>query len=423
VPTIRRSPAISILLMLVLVTLVAGCRTAPSGPDPAEAPASAPPRLVLVVAIDQGIPERLDARLSGGLGRLAREGRVFEDAAHAHARTETCPGHVVMMTGVHPGRAGIPGNRFIVNGTREVRYCVQDDGPAGRLLTASDEIDPSVLDAQVAKSGKGRSPGQLRVDALGDWMKARWPDAKVYAVSAKDRASIALGGQRPDAAYWLDRGGSGAFTTSRYYREALPEWVRAWSRDRVLEGLPAEWDYRDLAFEAPIREDDYPHESERFSRTAPHPLVPPDSPQPSLSPVEASPYLDTKTVEFATELVRREGLGDDDVPDLLGVSLSATDIVGHHYGPYSQEAWSAILALDADLGALIDALERRVGEGRLLVALTSDHGVLPIPEWFEAHGDGGASCPVPGGARTSTVRSPETWPARRRSWFAMTQVV
>lgn len=376
------------------LTFQPGCRATPEA-RPALPPA--PPRLVVVIAIDQLIPKRLDPALPGGLGRLAREGRVFADAAHVHARTETCPGHVVMLTGRHPGHAGIPGNRFIVNGTLEVRYCVQDDGPAGRLLAASGEIDPSVLDARLATPGEGRSPVQIEADSLGDWMKARWPDARVFSVSAKDRAAIALGGHRPDAAYWLDRSGSGAFTTSAYYLEALPEWVAAWTRARVFEGLAATWGYDGVQFGPEIREDDYPFESPRFSRTAPHPLVDLAAPVPSIAPVEASPQLDARTLAFTRELVEREGLGLDEVPDLLAVSLSGTDLVGHHYGPYSREAWASLVALDADLGAWLQELEARTGPGGLLVVLSSDHGVLPVPEWRQSHDEAGPTCPVAGG--------------------------
>ncbi len=390
----RRAGALGCLLVLVAALLAAGCRTRSEGGE------ERPPRLVVVIAIDQGIPERLDPSLPGGLGRLAREGRVFTDAAHEHARTETCPGHVVMLTGMQPGRAGIPGNRFIVNGTREVRYCVQEDGPDGRLLVYEDgfDVQGGAADAPHATPpGAGRSPRQIRADALGDWMKTRWPEAKVFSVSAKDRAAIALGGQAPDAAYWLDRSGSGAFTTSRYYMPSLPVWVSTWARVRVLQGLPADWDYRQLEFPPTIREDDDPYESDRFSRVAPHPVVSSDPEQRSLGPVEVSPWLDTKTLDFALELAEREGLGSDATPDLLAVSLSGTDIIGHHYGPYSQEAWAAIRRLDDDLDGFIREMKRRAGRDELLVVLSSDHGVLPVPEHWARYGGEDAPCPIEGG--------------------------
>lgn len=380
-----------------LLELGIGCRSTPADLDPGRPL----PRLVLVIAVDQLIPERLDPALPGGLGRIAREGRVFTDVAHAHAFTETCPGHAVMLTGVHPGRAGIPGNSFIAAdaaaaGRLEVRYCVQDDGPEGALLTPGMEPGSPALDAAL-EAGSGRSPRQLRATTLGDWMKSHWPKSRVFAVSGKDRAAIALGGQRPDAAYWLDRSGSGAFTTSRYYRDALPRWVQAWTRDRVLAGVPAVWDYGRTTFPAPIREDDYAFESDRFGRTAPHPLAADGATQRSLAAVEVSPYLDLRTLAFAEDLVAQEALGADETPDLLALSLSATDLVGHHYGPFSREAWAALIALDAELAGILQRLEARVGEGRLLVALSSDHGVLPIPEWWQTHGGSRAPCPVAGG--------------------------
>lgn len=396
-PVSRRACAAPAALLFAALagSLAAGCSTSPRpAPDPRP---DTPPRLVLVISVDQLIPSRLDPTLPGGLGRLAREGRVFAEAAHAHAGTETCPGHVVMLTGLQPGRAGIPGNRFIVNGTRDVRYCVQDDAADGRLLTLSNEVDPGVLDARVSMPGGGRSPRQIGGDALGDWMKARWPRARVFSVSGKDRAAIALGGQHPDAAYWLDRSGSGSFTTSAYYLDALPEWVAAWTRARVLEGLPATWSYGGVTFGPEIRQDDYEYESPRFSRTAPHPLIDPDAAAQSVSALEASPYLDDRTLAFTQELIEREELGLDDVPDLLAVSFSATDLVGHHYGPYSQEAWASLAALDADIGRLLEELEARTGPGGLLVVLSSDHGVLPIPEWRQSHDDAGPTCPVEGG--------------------------
>lgn len=397
--SVRLIPAV--LISFVLAGLV-GCQRRPD----ARAPDGLMPRLVLVIVVDQLIPEHLDPDLPGGIGRLAREGRVFTDAAHAHAFTETCPGHAVILTGVHPGRAGIPGNRFIAHadsdeGVPEVRYCVQDDGPEGVLFSPAARVDPRMLDASVA-SGTGRSPKHLRVDALGDWFKSSWPAARVFSVSAKDRAAITLGGQSPDAAYWLDRSGSGSFTTSRYYTEALPGWVQAWTRDRVLTGVPAFWDYGALEFGPGMREDDYVYESDRFERISPHPLRLTDASGPSLAPLEASPFLDARTLAFAKDLVAMEDLGRDETPDLLAISLSATDIVGHHYGPESREAWASLIALDAELGDFIQGLEERVGRRRLLVVLSSDHGVLPIPEWWQTHGGASAPCPVEGG-RVSPV--------------------
>lgn len=353
--------------------------------------------LVLLIAVDQLRPDRLDASMPGGLGRLAREGRVYNDAALEHAMTETCPGHVVMLTGLHPARTGIPANTFIdVSAGRRV-YCVEDSA-----------ADAAVL-AQDADA-EGRSPRNLWVPTLGDWMKAADPRSRVYAVAGKDRSAITLGGQRPDGAYWFRRGEPPSFTTSRYYRSALPDWVRAWNgadppRDGFLAALPERWEHAPGT--AGRRVDDFHGESERFERTSPHPVHGSDFEEFG-EQLYFSPFLDEATLDFALDLAEREHLGEGEAPDLLAVGLSATDLVGHLYGPYSRESADALARLDAGLGEFLTALEDRVGEGRILIALTADHGVLPLPEWLEAEGRNRCSAPEP--------RTGIKWLALRLYW-------
>ena len=131
-----------------------------------------------------------------------------------------------------------------------------------------------------------------------------------------------------------------------------------------------------------------------MGRTSGHPLSG-KSPAERATRLSFSPYLDTVTLDFARALIRAESVGRGPAPDLLAVSLSATDLIGHLYGPHSHEAHDALARLDADLGRFLGELEQRFGRDGLLVALTSDHGVLPLPEWLEAQGE--ARCPVPGG--------------------------
>ncbi|MBW2234955.1 MAG: alkaline phosphatase family protein [Deltaproteobacteria bacterium] len=355
---------------LVWVLLGAGCR----------APASEP-RLVLLLVVDQLRADRLDPELPGGLGRLAREGRVFADAALDHAFTETCPGHVAASTGRHPGPVGVPGNEWVDAEAGERFYCVDDPSPEARTLGGS----------------QGRSPHAIGATALGDWLKWAHPEAKVFSVSAKDRAAIGLGGQRPDAAYWLDRTEALGFTTSRWYREALPEWVERFNgkgASGFVAALPAEWQHATGSPANGARPDPHPREMDRFSATSPHPLAGAERAQ-TLERLSVTPYLDDVTLDFARALVSREGLGDDPVPDLLAVSLSAADLVGHYYGPWSQESRDALLRLDRSLGRFLDALEAQVGREGLVVALTSDHGVLALPEWLSESGL--SNCPILGG--------------------------
>lgn len=342
-------------------------------------------RLVLLIVVDQLRRDRFSADLPGGLGRIAREGRVFDDAALAHAVSATCPGHTVLLTGRNPGPAGVPANQFIDRRTGEGHYCVDDPADDARVLGVAD----------AAKAG--RSPRNIRVDSLATWLKARDARSRVMSVSGKDRAAIASVGHGADAAWWFQS--PVGFTTSRFYLEALPAWVEAWngedpSRDGPLSRLPDTWSHIDASPAAYGRLDTMRVEGAARSRVSGHPLR--DANRLAFfENVYRSPYLDLLTLDFAAELVTREDLGRGPAPDLLVVSLSANDTIGHTYGPESHEARDALQRLDAEVGRFIENLERRVGSAGLLVVLTADHGVLPIPEWLQATGRG--RCPIEGG--------------------------
>ncbi|MCG8592049.1 MAG: alkaline phosphatase family protein [Proteobacteria bacterium] len=356
----------------VACALVLGAAIAAATPARAEPP----PRLIVLLVVDQLRPDRVGPQLEGGLGRLWREGRVYTRAHHDHALTETCPGHAALATGRHPAATGIPANHAIENDERV--YCVADPDPATRVLGG----------------GPGRSPRQLRVAGLADWLADQRPGSRRFSVSAKDRAAIVMGGHSPNGAYWLSRETSVGFTTSGYYRDELPDWLLAFNgrdpgRDGFWSRLPERWEH--AAVYPGVREDDFSGESREFSRTSGHPLRNGDRDE-AAERLYRSPFVDELVLELASELVEREALGRDEVTDLLAVSLSATDTVGHLYGPYSQESADTLARLDASLAKFLRHLEERVGRERLLVALSSDHGVLPLPEYTRARG---ASADVP----------------------------
>lgn len=364
----------------------------------AAAPPTDAPALVLLLAVDQLGRDRLDPGLPGGLGRLAREGRVFTRAVVDHATTETCPGHAALASGRHPGAMGVPENLFIDRDRGERVYCVEDDA----------------ADARVFGSPLRRSPRLLRGDALGDWLRARHPESRVFSVSGKDRAAITLGGKSADAAFWFQwEEGTPGFTSSGYYLPERPAWLRAWNgREPPADGfwarLPDAWRPAP-ALEAPgARPDDFPAESDRWGRTGPRPLRD-DDPRTFAERLWHAPHLDELTLELASRLVSRHRLGRGPAPDLLAVSLTATDTVGHLYGPESAEARDALRRTDAALGRFLDGLREALGgDDRLLVALSSDHGVLPLPEWLAATDR--SACPVEGG------RVGLTWLAVKLFW-------
>jgi hypothetical protein len=217
-------------------------------------------------------------------------------------------------------------------------------------------------------------------------MKAAWPGSKVYAVSAKDRSAILSAGHRPDGAFWFDRR-TGGFTSNPSIVAELPSWGAEFWGERLFasrlfaEGVPERWDYPTRPGLGP---DDYPFEDPEFSRAAPHPLASgaPGSEERGRVPrnVLFSPWIDWLTIRLAVTILEREDLGKDDAPDLLVVALSGADLVGHLYGPGSHEHLDLLLRLDGWMGDLIEASERGAGDRGVLFALSSDHGVLPLPE-------------------------------------------
>ena len=285
-------------------------------PAGAEAPRA---RLVLLLAVDQLRADRLDPALPGGLGRLAREGRVFSEGVLAHGMTETCPGHATMLTGHHPAAVGIPANEFFDPESGREVYCAADPAEGAK---------------EIGGEG-GLSPAALRVTAFGDWLKAASPASRVFAVSGKDRGAIMLGGQHPDGAWWYRAGAPPRFTTSRYYATALPAWVEAFNgarppEDGFLAALPDTWEHGASANAA--TPDDFVGEATRYSRTSPHPLRDADLARFG-EQLFLTPFLDEVTLDFARQLVLEEDLGRGPALDLLALSLSATDSVGHLYGP------------------------------------------------------------------------------------------
>ncbi len=320
------------------------------------------PKLIVMVAIDQLRRDRMDTKMPGGIGKIL-SGRNYVEGQLDHGITNTCPGHVVMLTGASPARAGVPGNSFIDRETFETRYCVDDADIAH----------------QVIGGDKNRSPLNVRVDGLGDWLKAANPNSRVFSVGGKDRSSITLGGQHPDGVYWYHRD-TGKFTSSGYYTNELPQYLQKFNGDKPevdghIASLPARWEHGAGSF----RPDDYVGEDEEFLRVSGHPI---NSGEEIYEQVYRSAYLDQQTLKVASMVAREERLGEGEATDLLTVALSATDTLGHSYGPRSAEALDALDKLDLWLGEFIKELETRLGEGNVLIALSADHGVAELPEYL-----------------------------------------
>ncbi len=337
-------------LLLICVTLLA---------QPAQKP-----KLVLFISIDQMRPdylERFAIEYTGGFKKLLKEGIVFKNADLNYASSQTGPGHAALGTGSYPGRNGIPSNEWIDRATGKQVYCVQDStaGP-------------------VEGEGGGVSPRNLVVTSLGDWLKSASPQSKVITASAKDRAAILMGGRHPDYAFWYDRN-TGHMVTSDYYTHQLPDYVKAFNASGWIErNVPDAWTklLPDSVYTR-LGPDEMEGELKWNGSSAfPHTFQPDKKKEQILT----STYGDLLILDFAKEVLRAEKLGQRGVTDLLCVSLSCTDYIGHSFGPNSHEIYDHLLRLDRGLGEFFSYLEEEVGAGNVLVALSADHAVLELPE-------------------------------------------
>ncbi|MCB9087110.1 MAG: alkaline phosphatase family protein [Calditrichae bacterium] len=340
-----------------------------------------PPRLVVMLVVDQMRADHL-TRFSGifrhGFARIAKNAAIYTNAHHEHAYTVTGAGHATIATGAFPAHNGIVNNDWYDKKLGRNVYCCEDTSAA---LIGFPQLKPS----------KGRSAQNLLTSTLGDWLKTQSPESKVYGVAKKDRASILSTGMKADGAYWFDSdNASGNIITSKFYGDTIPEWVNAFNRSRQVDSyFDAGWQKlkgEETYFLA--REDTFPGEAGGDSTFFPHSFkagsAAPDKKY--YDKLTTSPFHEQLMLAFAKTLVEQTGLGSDDVPDLLFLGASACDAIGHDYGPMSQESMDYFLRLDEYLGDFFDFLDARIGAENYLIALGSDHGVLPLPEELQRRG-------------------------------------
>jgi predicted AlkP superfamily pyrophosphatase or phosphodiesterase len=309
------------------------------------------PTLIVMLTIDQMRPDYLtlwENQFNGGLARLLR-GAVYLNGFQDHANTETAPGHASTLSGRFPRSTGIVSN---VEGVYDNQ---------SQLIGAP---------------GDPASPYRFRGSTLIDWMRSANPAAKALSVSRKDRGAILPIGTSKQSVFWYARS-RGIFTTSRYYGDSLPTWVQSFNARR----LPHAWAGRswDLLLDASQYQeiDSAPHESGGLDYTFPHVL--PSDPAAAAAGFPSVPFMDQLTLSFALEGVRQMKLGEGAGTDLLAVSLSTTDAIGHQYGPDSREVHDQIVRLDRYLGAFFDTLFTLRDSTRIVIAFTSDHSVTPLP--------------------------------------------
>ncbi|MBI4456200.1 MAG: alkaline phosphatase family protein [Acidobacteria bacterium] len=336
---------------------------------------AAKPALVLVIAVDQMRADyfsKYQDYYSGGLKWLSNNGVVFDNAFQNHALTETAPGHAAMLSGLNPGHNGIIANQWYDRERRAAVYCVED-------------LSTSILEDARAE---GRSPRNFKATTLGDWLKKTWPRSRVLSIAGKDRSAILMGGQNADEVYWYSSS-NGRMVTSSYYLKRYPKWIEDFNARRIPGSYFGKtWDYlKPSEFYRLFGEDNVAAE-EDWDPTFPHPigrtLLAPNST--FYSAFAATPFLDDLLLEAARAAILISKLGGRGETDLLCIGLSATDYIGHAFGPASHEVADQLLRLDQSLGAFFKFIDEHIGLKNTVIVLTSDHGVLPLPEELATRG-------------------------------------
>lgn len=320
--------------------------------------ASPPPKLVVMIAVDQFSADlfaEYRGHFTGGLARLA-SGIVFPSGYQAHGATETCPGHSTILTGNHPAHTGIVANHYFdLSAARADKriYCAEDESVPG------------------TDSGNGKyapSVGHLLVPTLGDLMKARDPKAQVVSVSGKDRSAIMMGGRQADELMWLAPTGLTSYrgtTLSPTAQQASAAIAAAINQPRPALTLPADCTTHDIAI--PVGDKGATVGTGRMARDAG-----------DFRRFMASPEADGAVLATAAALRQARKLGEGSSTDLLILGLSATDYVGHSTGTEGSEMCIQMAGLDRELGDFFARLDATGID--YVVALTADHGGHDLPE-------------------------------------------
>lgn len=330
------------------------------------------PKLVVGIVVDQMRYDYISRYWSdfedGGFKRLIEDGFLFKYAQYDYMPTKTGPGHASIFTGTTPARHGIVGNDWYVPSINRNINCVED-------TTAT--VVGGVSNGEV-------SPRNVKTTTITDELRLFYNfNSKVIGISLKDRGAAIPAGHNPTGAYWYDLQ-SGNMITSSYYRNDLPNWIKEYNKQkRPAFFLSKKWELlRDKSAYNESIEDENPYEQEirkGMGVTFPHDLP---SHKKDLSLLKYTPFTNTMIKEVAMKAVVGEELGMDTIPDFLTISFSATDDVGHRFGPRSMEAQDTYLRLDQELSELLSYLDDKVGEGQYTVFLSADHGATDVPSYM-----------------------------------------
>lgn len=365
---------LSLVPLAVLVAAIGCFRAPPPGQ----------PKLVVVVVFDQMRGDYIERWMplygAGGFRRLTSDGVWFANCHYPYANTSTGPGHASILSGCSADKHGVISNEWFDRSAGEPVYCAST--PRYEFVPPK----PPALDDKgkpKKKQPEAGNPDRMLSPTVADSLKdATGGKAKVFGLSLKDRSAILPLGHSHGEAYWFN----GGFLTSTYYRDTLPSWVRAFNSSGKAERFAGkEW----TRLLDPALYDQHAGPDEVFGES-------PDAEKKVVFPhrigtgskadgkyfgaVASSPFGNDILLDFTKACIVSENLGHSTSPDLLVVSFSSNDLVGHQYGPDSHEVMDISLRSDLIMASFLRFLDTRVGAGKYTLILTADHGICPLPE-------------------------------------------
>ncbi len=336
------------------------------------------PKLVVGVVVDQmryDYITRFYGKFGdGGFKRLVGDGFNFKNAHFNYIPTYTGPGHASVHTGATPESHGIIGNNWYNKFERESVYC------AG---------DASVEPVGTASSAGKMSPHRMLTTTFADENRLHTQlKGKTVGVALKDRGSILPAGHTANAAYWFHGQDEGKWITSSFYRTDLPQWVEDFNASGKADSYFKTWEpLYDIATYTESGSDANEFEGGfRGQETAafPYDLKELSAQNGNYEIIKSTPFGNSLTLDFALAAIDGEDLGQDEITDVLTLSFSSTDYVGHNFGVNSKEIEDTYLRLDQEIEKLLNALDQKVGKGNYTVFLTADHGGVHVPSYLES---------------------------------------
>jgi len=311
------------------------------------------PKLVVGIVVDQMRYDYIyrfwDDFGDDGFKRLISEGHFFRNAQFGYVPTYTGPGHASIYTGTTPSVHGIIANDWYDKNTEKYIYCAGD----GDMHTVCD-CDQKNTDV-VSADGK-MSPHHMLTTTFSDELKLFNNESKVYGISLKDRGAILPAGHSANGAFWLSS--DGKWITSSFYMNQLPDYIKTINDNNPSETyLKGEWAVKGK----------FSHNLDTLLLTG-------------AKSIKKTPFGNSILKDLAIDIINEEELGQGENTDIITISFSSTDYIGHQYGPHAAEIKDTYIRLDKDITEILSNLDKEIGTENVVLFITADHGVVSEPQ-------------------------------------------